>query len=628
MRRGLAGGRGGGRRRRRCPRRRRRRASRIRSRRPRASTSRSSAGGGRTRWSTTPRSRPSWTRWPTRASAAPRSPTSTTAPTQALDPGRPRLGHAGVASARAGRAREGQGARDDDRPHRRPGVAVGGPEHHARQRRARSRSSPTGIANVAPGATFSGAAARARARAAPRPRSRSRSCVYVQAAKVTVAGDPPTTAYTLDGSTVTDVPIAADGTVSWTAPADGNWVLISYWERGSGQKPEGSAHTTPDSYVIDHFSQTGTKAITDFWDAHILTPGDPLAAQGRGRRAVRGLARARDRLRAVDAGLRRRLPAAARLQPAAVPAAGRQERREGRSSTTRLRRPRRRVRRDVNLVLTNLYNENHLKPLKAWANALGLKLRVQPYGLQTDAMQASALLDIPEGESLGFKNLDDYRRQAGARDLAGNTILSNEAGATAGGAYSTTWETELRKLAPEFAARRQPERLPRLLLRDHAGVAAGPASPPSRRCTTSPATASRGARASRPGSTRPTSAATSPATRQVMQTGRNIVDAAVLVQTGYVAAGYGAPYFTADTREAVAGAQGRRHARRLDQRDDQRVDARPAQRDGRATSASRRTARTSRRSCSRATSPSAARTCCASRPPRSCSTGPRPGCRS
>jgi hypothetical protein len=31
-------------------------------------------------------------------------------------------------------------------------------------------------------------------------------------------------------------------------------------------------------------------------------------------------------------------------------------------------------------------------------------------------------------------------------------FLSNEAGATAGGAYSTTWETELRKLAPDLAA--------------------------------------------------------------------------------------------------------------------------------------------------------------------------------
>ena len=36
-----------------------------------------------------------------------------------------------------------------------------------------------------------------------------------------------------------------------------------------------------------------------------------------------------------------------------------------------------------------------------------------------------------------------------------------------------------------------------------------------------------------------------------MQTGRNVVDAAVLAQTGYVAAGYGAPFFTPDTREAA-----------------------------------------------------------------------------
>ena len=52
----------------------------------------------------------------------------------------------------------------------------------------------------AAGATFSGAAARARARTQLERRSRRRSCVYVQAAKVTVAGNPPTTAYTLDGS--------------------------------------------------------------------------------------------------------------------------------------------------------------------------------------------------------------------------------------------------------------------------------------------------------------------------------------------------------------------------------------------------------------------------------------------
>ena len=84
------------------------------------------------------------------------------------------------------------------------------------------------------------------------------------------------------------------------------------------------------------------------------------------------------------------------------------------------------------------------------------------------------------------------------------------------------------------------------------------------------------------------------------------LDAAVLVQTGYVAAGYGAPFFTPDTREARAGAQGRRHAGRLDERDDQRVDPGPPERGRPQRPPGARTARTSRRSWSRATSPSAA----------------------
>ena len=207
------------------------------------------------------------------------------------------------------------------------------------------------------------------------------------------------------------------------------------------------------------------------------------------------------------------------------------------------------VRRDINEALTDLYNENHLLALKSWANALGLKLRVQPYGIQTDALQASALLDIPEGESLGFKNLDDYRRQAGGRDLAGNTILSNEAGATAGGAYSTTWEVELRKLAPMFAAgvnqnvfhgfsyATTPEsRWPGFSafspLKNVAGYGEswGPRMPTWQHVSDIAGYFARN--------------------QAVMQTGTNKVDVAALVQKGWVAAGYGAPYFTADSREA------------------------------------------------------------------------------
>src|SRR4051812_45106930 len=403
-----------------------------------------------------------------------------------------------------------------------------------------------GVATVAAGQTFSGPApAPVIAPAAGVTQQKLR---YVQAAKVITAGAPPKTAYTIDPTTLQNLTPDAGNAVTWTAPASGNWVLISYWERGSAQKPEGSGHTTPDSYVIDHFSRTGTSALTDYWDAHILTP------QVRGLIHDVGGALFEDSLELETTATLWTPEFADAFQQQMgyslipyLPLIVKQSEKTvfNYDSDTSAR-----VRRDINQVLTNLYNDNHLKPLKAWANSLGLKLRVQPYGLQTDAMQASALLDIPEGESLGFKNLDDYCREEAGRDMAGNKILSNEAGATAGGAYSTTWETELRKLAPMFAAgvnqnvfhgfsyATTPEsRWPGFSafspLKGVAGYGEswGPRQPTWKHASDVSGYFARN--------------------QEVMQTGRNVVDAAVLAQTGYVAAGYGAPFFTPDTREAA-----------------------------------------------------------------------------
>src|SRR5690606_10051805 len=102
-------------------------------------------------------------------------------------------------------------------------------------------------------------------------------------------------------------------------------------------------------------------------------------------------------------------------------------------------------------LMGELFIEEHLAPLQEWAHGLGMQLRGQPYGMATDAISAAAYLAIVEGESLGFKNLDDYRSLAGGRDMGGHNILSNEAGAFAGGAYSTTWKRMLRTLNPIFA---------------------------------------------------------------------------------------------------------------------------------------------------------------------------------
>ena len=63
-----------------------------------------------------------------------------------------------------------------------------------------------------------------------------------------------------------------DGLISWTAPADGTWLLFAFWERGSGQQPESGPHTAPEAYVVDHFSAAGTRAVIAYWERQLLTP--------------------------------------------------------------------------------------------------------------------------------------------------------------------------------------------------------------------------------------------------------------------------------------------------------------------------------------------------------------------
>ncbi len=110
------------------------------------------------------------------------------------------------------------------------------------------------------------------------------------------------------------------------------------------------------------------------------------------------------------------------------------------------------IRHDFWETVSGLFNKHHLGALTSWAHGHGMTMRSQPYGLQTDAIASAAVLDVPEGESLGFKNLDDYRCLAGGRDMAGHRILSCEAGAYAGGAYNTTWDKFLRTMGGAYAA--------------------------------------------------------------------------------------------------------------------------------------------------------------------------------
>ncbi|MFJ8941469.1 glycosyl hydrolase [Streptomyces sp. NPDC102365] len=396
-----------------------------------------------------------------------------------------------------------------------------------------------GAATLAPGATFSGPVPEPVHEAAPGVTARR--LLLVQAARVNTANSTrKETGLDLDSvrdltSTVTD------GALDWTAPDDGTWVVISYWVRGSGQTPEAGPHTDPPAYVVDHFSAAGTRAVTDFWEKHILTKSVRRLLK------VSGGALFEDSIELETDGLQWTpgLPDAFRdhtgrsLLPL-LPALALDNSNQVYAFEAAVTRQ---IRHDFWETVSTLFNKHHVTALRTWAHSLGLQLRSQPYGLQTDAIASAAILDIPEGESLGFKNLDDYRCLAGGRDMAGNTVLSCEAGAYAGGAYSTTWQKFLRTMGGAYAAGVNQTVVHGFSYAEFPGVN----WPGYAAFTPYKGVAGYGESW---GPRHPTWKHVSDVSgylgrvHQVLQTGRAKADVAVFRQTGYTATGIGASWFT------------------------------------------------------------------------------------
>ncbi|MEV4172920.1 glycosyl hydrolase [Nonomuraea sp. NPDC049709] len=392
-----------------------------------------------------------------------------------------------------------------------------------------------GSVAVAPGATYTGPVPPPAVPGRP-----ERTLLLVQAARIEPAHSTRDETG-LDPASVRDVPVTG-GTITWTAPDEGEWLLISYWRRGSGQRPESGPHTAPESYVVDHFSRAGTQAVIDYWESELLTP------------AVRRLLR-----RAGGALFEDSIEIETDALPWTPDLPAEFERRRGYALAPFLpvivlanEDPvftyeavlTRHARKDFWDTVSELFNRHHFTRLRDWAHSLGLRLRAQPYGLQTDAIEAAAIVDIPEGESLGFKNLDDYRCLAGGRDLGGGEVLSCEAGAYQGGAYTTTWKKLLRTMGGAYAAG-----LNQTVLHGFSYATAPGAGWPGFAAFTP--YDGRAGYAESWGPRQPTwghitdISAYFARIHLIMQQGQPRVDVAVLRQTGYTKTGIGASWFTA-----------------------------------------------------------------------------------
>ncbi|EMD67440.1 hypothetical protein COCSADRAFT_157824 [Bipolaris sorokiniana ND90Pr] len=246
--------------------------------------------------------------------------------------------------------------------------------------------------------------------------------------------------------------ITNHGTLTWTAPdGNGTWVLFAVYERYTNQRTCVSiANATTalgnGSWVVDHWSVSGAKKTTDFWDQHILSVPEIARLVGE------VMSYAWEDSMEIQAAL-----------PWTPNLSSRFEQLHGYSINKYLPIlfhgtnawqalwPAYNMTytvgeyftdggpyvQDYKLALSEGY-VNYIDHYAKWATSKGLQLSNQPsYNQPVDMAEAIPHVQVPELESLGLEeDIDLYRQFAGPAHLSGRNVISTEIGAINGAAYS------------------------------------------------------------------------------------------------------------------------------------------------------------------------------------------------
>ena len=258
-----------------------------------------------------------------------------------------------------------------------------------------------------------------------------------------------------------------DGALAWTAPGEGNWILIAYWERGTGEGlslalfPSNPPAAAQPMYTVDHFGKDGALAIIEEWNAKVLDESMRVLIRKAGyalfedslelsatQKWTPSLLESFKRMRGYD------------LQPLLPFALVDTARNFG---APRSYKPHFRLQneepgdlsvfRDYQRTLSDLYVKNHLEPLAAFAHSLGFVFRAQPYSEPFDMGKAAAALDVPEGENLTLNNEQDiFRLLATGGHIRGSQVLSTECCSELMGTYRQSWQDMLATFHLQYAA--------------------------------------------------------------------------------------------------------------------------------------------------------------------------------
>lgn len=234
--------------------------------------------------------------------------------------------------------------------------------------------------------------------------------------------------------------------ISFKPTDDGEYVLFAWYQHPSG-------NVKYDNNQVDHFSRAGSQMIIDYWEKNLIP------AYGNNFKNVRSLfidslefethldwtynlANDFKKFRGYDL---------IKYLPAVYDADAYGNFMGDPAPDFKFNVNNEQIKNDFREFLTQLYIENHIKPLKEFCNRHGVNLRYQTsYGKSLETAQTAMYPDIPETESLyGSDFLDFYRLQSGAVHTSDKKIYSIEAAAE----WTEQWNPERDPITGKFKTR-------------------------------------------------------------------------------------------------------------------------------------------------------------------------------
>lgn len=251
--------------------------------------------------------------------------------------------------------------------------------------------------------------------------------------------------------------------LDWTAPADGTYRVFGLWTQGTFQTSSPAAEP---SYATNYFDERGVAALRAFWEEHYLS--DPAL-----RKKIRDgdvqlfmdslemstgsgftwwaedMAEEFQARKGYDITPYLFLISGVRATPD-IPYWD-----ASKTGTYRIQdnEPlRTKIINDYHDVLTQLWMERMLIPLKDWLNSVGIETRAQfSYGRPMEMSEPGMALDYPETENFNqYNNIDLFRLNTGGPKLE-NKVLSSETGAQMAN-FNGTRQLDVRDAYSAYAA--------------------------------------------------------------------------------------------------------------------------------------------------------------------------------